>query len=62
MIEPLTRKEILLVAAYDILKKCDESRITISPMETTVFYDGTDCDGHCLMADIAAELGIKEET
>jgi len=52
------RKDILLKAAYDMLKKCDESPFVISPMETTVHYDEADCDGNCLMEDIANELNI----
>lgn len=50
------RKVTLLKAAYDMLKKCDESPFVISPMETTVFYDDADCDGSCLMEDIKFEL------
>lgn len=53
-----TRKDILLRAAFDMLKKCNDSPTVISPMETTVFYDDADCDGLCLMKDIAIELGI----
>lgn len=56
------RKDILLRAAYDILKKCDESCFVISPMEICVFYDDADCDGSCLMEDIAENLNIKEGT
>ena len=53
------RKSILLRAAYDMLKKCDDSYYVISPMETTVFYDGADCDGSCLMGDIALLLHLE---
>ena len=53
------RKIILLRAAYDMLKKADKSYYVINVMETTVFYDGADCDGSCLMEDIADELGIE---
>ncbi len=56
------RKDILLRAAYDMLKKCADSTFVVSPMETTVFYDEADCDGSCLMGDIACELGIPEDT
>ena len=52
------RKTILLKACYDMLQKCDQSQYVIPPMETTVFYDDADCDGHCLMDDIAIELEI----
>jgi hypothetical protein len=53
------RRAILLRAAYDMLKKQADSRYVISPFETTVFYDDAECDGHCLMEDIAVELGIE---
>ena len=54
------RKIILLRACYDILKKCRDSHFVLSPMEITVFYDDADCDGACLMDDIAIELDIEE--
>lgn len=53
------RKDILLKAAFDMLKKCNESDFVISPMETTVFYDDADCDGYCLMEDISYVLDIE---
>jgi hypothetical protein len=46
----INRKDILLKAAYDYLQQCDNSYL--------VQYDGTDCDGSCLMEDIAIELEI----
>ena len=60
MSTPVDRKVTLLKACYDMLKKCDGSGYVISPMETTVFYDGAECDGFCLIADIAQELEIDE--
>jgi hypothetical protein len=51
------RKVTLLRAAYDLLKKCHNSYYVLSACDTTVFYDDADCDGSCLMDDIAAELG-----
>ena len=54
------RKEILLRAAYDLLSKANNSFYVLDPMGTTVFYDGADCDGSCLMEDIAHELGLKD--
>jgi hypothetical protein len=56
----MDRKDILLKAAYDMLKKCREAYYVISPMEVTVFYDDADCDGFCLMEDIAHELGLDD--
>lgn len=54
------RKLILLRAAYDLLKKCYDSRYVVSPMEITAYYDQADCDGHCLMSEIRDELGLDE--
>jgi hypothetical protein len=56
----LARAEILLKACYDILKKCEQSHYVLDACSQTAFYDGTDCDGYCLMEDIAVELGIEE--
>ena len=52
----MDRKEVLLRACYAMLKKCRDAGYVISPMETTVFYDGADCDGYCLMDDIEIEI------
>ena len=54
------RMEVLLKASWDMLKKCHDSYYVISPMETTVHYDDADCDGHCLMEDIAIELNLGD--
>lgn len=54
----MDRKTILLKAAYDLLKKCNEGSYIKNVMEETAFYDGVDCDGFCLMEDIASELEI----
>lgn len=54
-----SRKEILLKAAYDLLKKQYEARVVLDLLTETAFYDGTECDGFCLMDDIANELGIE---
>lgn len=54
----MDRKTVLLKACYDMLKKCSEGLYATSPMEETVFYDGADCDGYCLMEDIKHELGL----
>ena len=50
------RKTILLRACKDMLEKIKDSPYVISPFETTVFYDGADCDGFCLLDDITTEL------
>jgi len=54
------RKEILLKAAHEILSKCNEAPYRQNALEVTTYYDGTECDGFCLMEDIATELGIDE--
>ena len=55
------RKETLLKAAYDLLKKSGESHYVQETLAITVFYDDAECDGGCLMEDIAWELGIHDE-
>lgn len=55
------RKVVLLKAAYDLLKKANEPGYVLDVMETTVHYDDAECDGSCLMEDIATELGLEEE-
>ena len=50
------RRDVLLRACYAMLKKCRDAEYAISPMETTVFYDGAECDGYCLMDDIENEF------
>ena len=56
----IDRKTILLKACYDMLRACDDSPYVSSPFEHTVRYDDADCDGFCLMEDIAHELGIAQ--
>lgn len=53
------RKTVLLQACYDMLKKIDKEPFVMSPFEMTVHYDGAECDGYCLMDDIATELEIR---
>lgn len=55
------RKDVLLKAAYDLLKAQDDSRTVLNLLEVTVPYDGTDCDGYCLMADICSELDLEDD-
>lgn len=45
--EQVKRALTLLRAASAIVSKSDEAQ------ETTAIWDGTDCDGACLMEDIA---------
>lgn len=53
------RYKILLKAAYDLLKKQDGSFYVLNILEETVVYEGVECDGYCLMEDIAETLGIE---
>jgi hypothetical protein len=56
------RNNVLLRAAYDLLKKCRDSHYVLSAMSATVFYDDAECDGLCLLEDIADELDIVEDS
>ena len=55
------RKDILLKAAYDLLKQCEKSSYVLNALSTTTHYDDAECDGYCLMDDIAMELGLDDE-
>lgn len=52
------RKIVLLKAAYELLKKQERSTLVLNLLEETTRYDDADCDGRCLMQDIALELGL----
>lgn len=56
------RKDILLRAAYDLLKTAIDSRIVLEAGSILTRYDKSDCDGVCLMTDIAIEIGIEDGT
>ncbi len=58
----MNRKEILLRATYDMLKKIKDAPYVESPFEITVFYDDAECDGQCLMDDIEAELNFPDDS
>ena len=47
----LDRAKVLLKATYDILRKQEESPV-LNVLATTAEYDGTECDGYCLVEDI----------
>jgi len=51
------RKETLLKAAYELLKKIDDGHYS-DALLATAFYDESECDGLCLIDDIEAELEI----
>lgn len=56
------RKDILLRAAFDLLKRCNESHYVLEAGSTLIRYDDANCDGSCLMEDIAHELQIPADT
>ena len=55
---PNDRKDVLLRAAYDLLTRSEYSTFVEEASGIMVRYDEADCDGYCLRADIACELGI----
>ena len=65
MIEDSDRAVTLLKATLQILQKCRNAPCIIDVLGETAFYDGTDCDGYCLMDDIKCyleEIGIDPHT
>jgi len=60
MKEQVNRADVLLKAARDLLKKCDDGPFVKNALEETIFYDGTECDGCCLMEDIESFLEFGE--
>jgi|GEM_PF-1431346 hypothetical protein len=59
--DKIKRYETLLKAAYELLKKQEKSEYTLDLLSETVFYDEADCDGYCLMEDIAIELDLEDK-
>lgn len=55
------RKDILLKAAYDILKECNRGPYVKNALEVTAIWDDAECDGYCLMDEISDELGLMED-
>jgi hypothetical protein len=56
------RKEILLRAAYDLLKRSQEGPCFEEATAIQVRYDEADCSGFCLMEDIMFELDLDDGT
>ena len=54
------RAKILLKATYDLLHKQTESPYVLNMLSETAIWDGAECDGYCLMEEIAELLGIEE--
>lgn len=56
------RKDTLLRAAYDLLKRSATEHYVQEATSILTHYDGTDCDGYCLMDDIANVLDLADGT
>jgi hypothetical protein len=56
------RKDVLLRAAYDLLKRSDKMAYIEEACSIQAFYDNCNCDGYCLMEDIEHELELDEGT
>lgn len=52
------RRTVLLTAAHALLKKQAWTSEVLNLLHEEVHYDGTNCDGLCLISDIEDELGI----
>lgn len=50
--EALNRAKTLLKAAGKLLKKQENAYYVLNLLEETVYYDGAECDGLCLLDDI----------
>ena len=50
------RKDILLKATLDILKKCEEGPYVKDVFMQTAIWDDAECDGGCLMEEIETLL------
>jgi hypothetical protein len=58
----MNRKEILLRAAYDLLKRASQDHYVREATSIVTRFDDANCDGYCLMEDIAAELDLDDDT
>jgi len=58
----MDRKEVLLRAAYDLLKRSTEQHFVEEATSILARYDEANCCGGCLMEDIAFELDIPDDT
>ncbi len=57
-----SRKDVLLRAAYDLLKSSTKDYYVREATSIQVRYDDADCDGYCLMEDIMFELDLEDGT
>lgn len=56
------RKDVLLRAAYDLIRKSSDAPYVTAAHEMSVFYDDAECDGNRLMEDIATVLKLDDGT
>lgn len=64
-LKELKRADTLLKATYNLLNKQHLNYCVLNLLAETVYYDGAECDGNCLMEDIDAwmyEMGIYYDT
>ena len=50
--DALDRARTLLKAAGALLKKQEDSYYVLNLLAETIYYDGAECDGACLLDDI----------
>ena len=50
--EQIDRMLVLLKATQEILHECRDSVYVMDVFYATAEYDGTECDGYCVMEDI----------
>ena len=51
-LDALNRAKTLLKAAGELLKKQENSYYVLNLLRETIYYDGAECDGSCLLDDI----------
>ena len=56
----LKRADELLKATMHLLEKQLNSTYVLDLLSESIYYDGTECDGSCLLEDIKVYLGIEE--
>lgn len=58
--ESLTREQILLRAAAQILDKQNGSSYVLDVLSQTTVWDGATCDGYCLLEEIQDLLDMSD--